>query len=80
MKISMKRFSYEEKKRIKDKLLDTTRVPLIYIYSYFVIFIQYDVDTTPIANHTHAHPLEIDVWVEVHTINEGNLAANCCQQ
>ena len=31
----------------------------------------YDPDTSPILNHTHQHPVEVDVWIEIHTINEG---------
>ena len=66
-----KRYVYEEKKRIHDMLFHPSRViqsdfSLVYMQS-----VKYDVDTTPIANHTHSHPLDIDVWVEIHTINEG---------
>ena len=53
-------------KFIDDNFLDRRR-----IHEFLFHESPYDPDTSPILNHTHQHPVEVDVWIEIHTINEG---------
>ena len=55
-KIFYCRFVHEERNRIHEHLFEDHN---------------YNADIAPIMNHTHTHPVEVDIWIELHTINEG---------
>ena len=50
--------------KILDKILDTNILGKLFDKSY-------DPDTTPVTSSNHTNPVEVDVWVEIHSINEG---------